>query len=102
MVRYLAIGLIGAALASPAFAEPTDRCCRSEKGPEPVFYTGAWENAPMTRKACVALKYGFWDGDTPNVAKKVCALKPKKPDPVDPVPPPHEEHREPDKGGATR
>lgn len=67
------------------------RCCQSDKGPDPVPYTGRWLDGLYTRDRCVALKYGFWAGDTPNEAKKVCATQTRVP-PEDPVPPPEEHH----------
>jgi hypothetical protein len=75
--------------ASAANAQ-TARCCQSDRGPDPVPYTGNWLNQQMTRDRCVAVRYGFWDGDTPNVARQVCALREEEPPtiPGDPVPPP--------------
>ena len=74
------------------------RCCQSDKGPDPVAYSGRWLDGLYTRDKCVAVKYGFWAGDEPNEAKKVCALRTRAPE--DPVPPPPEDHGE--GGGETR
>jgi hypothetical protein len=68
----------------------TARCCQSDKGPEPVAYSGRWLDGMYTRDKCVSVKYGFWDGDDPNEAKKVCAIRDTRV-PEDPVPPPTEE-----------
>jgi hypothetical protein len=65
------------------------RCCISDKGPAPVPYTGKWLPGLYTRAECLAKKYGFWEGDVPNEAKKVCAIRERIPE--DPVPPPPEE-----------
>lgn len=92
-MRSYFLMLCALAMAGAAAADPTTvtgekkRCCLSEKGPEPVPYTGKWLDGLYTRAECVAKKYGFWDGDTPNVAKKVCALRSTRPPPEDPVPP---------------
>ncbi|MGQ0740718.1 MAG: hypothetical protein ACT4OG_00255 [Alphaproteobacteria bacterium] len=90
--------LLGAAvlLAAPAASAQTlssadtARCCQSDKGPDPVAYSGRWLDGMYTRDKCLSVKYGFWDGDEPNEAKKVCAIRDTKV-PEDPFPPPPED-----------
>ena len=96
-VRRLAFGGLLAAIsaaavvASGASAQdtitqsgPQLRCCHSKFGPEPVPNTGKWLPGTFMRAKCLAGEpYRFWDGDTPNLARKVCARKPSTP----PVPP---------------
>lgn len=97
MTRTLIVLGVALMLGTPASAQTfqsaqTARCCQSDKGPEAVAYSGRWLDGMYTREKCVSVKYGFWDADTPNDAKKVCAMRAKAP-PEDPVPPPPEEHR---------
>jgi hypothetical protein len=97
MTRTLIVLGVVLVLGVPAAAQtlssgPTARCCQSDKGPEPVAYSGRWLDGMYTRDKCVSVKYGFWDADTPNDAKKVCAIQSRVPE--DPVPPPPEDgHR---------
>jgi len=85
------VALLAAVILASAAQAQTARCCQSDKGPDPVAYTGNWLDGLYTRDKCVSVRYGFWAGDTPNEAKKVCAIRSRAPE--DPVPPPEEEHR---------
>lgn len=104
-IMACALAIAGIAAADTPTMSSTSakqKCCLSDKGPEPVPYTGKWLEGLFTRDECVAKKYGYWNGDEPNVAKKVCAKRP--PDwppnpPVDPVPPPPDDHRDDGTGG---
>lgn len=77
-MRSYFLVLCALAMAGTAAADPTtttvtgekERCCRSDKGPEPVPYTGKWLDGLYTREECVAKKYGFWAGDTPNADRE--------------------------------
>jgi hypothetical protein len=107
-MRSLLLMTCALALALPAAADTMSsvgekkKCCVSDKGPEPVPYTGKWLDGLFTREECVAKKYGYWAGDEPNMAKKVCAIRESKPPPEDPVPPPPEDHGDGGKDEGTK
>lgn len=89
----LVLGVPAATAQTLSSSGGTARCCQSDKGPEPVAYSGRWLDGMFTRDACVSKKYGFWDADTPNEARTVCARRKDCPPPCppDPVPPPPED-----------